>query len=165
MSIFGKNVRWLRKKRNMSQEELADKLGYKSFTTIQKWESGVTEPTLGKVHEVANIFKIDITDLTSKDLSIIDSNEDINQESSLSPEEQKILAPYNQLNDEGKEKAVSYTWDLVDSGKYTKTKTRQEIISYLSQTEMAALDGNINIHTMTDEELQSIYTALKEDTK
>lgn len=35
MNYFGKNIRYLRKLTNMTQEELADKLGYKSFTTIQ----------------------------------------------------------------------------------------------------------------------------------
>ena len=39
---FSSNLRYLRKERGMSQDELADKLGYKSFTTIQKWESGVS---------------------------------------------------------------------------------------------------------------------------
>ena len=37
---FSNNLRYLRKKYDMSQEDLANKLGYKSFTTIQKWESG-----------------------------------------------------------------------------------------------------------------------------
>lgn len=32
---FSSNLRYLRKERGMSQDELADKLGYKSFTTIQ----------------------------------------------------------------------------------------------------------------------------------
>lgn len=164
MSIFGKNVRWLRKKHNMSQEDLSDKLGYKSFTTIQKWESGITEPTLGKVHEVANIFNVDITDLTIQDLSIIEINQASNQNSIYTKEELKILDPYRKLNAEGKEKAVSYTWDLVDSKKYI-TINRQEIITYLSKAELATLNGEMNIHTMTDDELYTLYTALKEEDK
>ena len=164
MSIFGKNVRWLRKKHNMSQEDLSDKLGYKSFTTIQKWESGITEPTLGKVHEVANIFNVDITDLTSQDLSMIKINQTSNQNSTYTNEELKILDPYNQLNEEGKEKAVSYTWDLVDSNKYIYP-TRQEMITYLSNAQIAAMEGLADIRTMTDDELKTIYTAFKEEDK
>lgn len=166
MSIFGKNVRWLRRKHNMSQEDLSDKLGYKSFTTIQKWESGITEPTLGKVHEVANIFNVDITDLTSQDLSMIEIKQTSNQKTTYTNEELKILDPYNQLNAEGKEKAVSYTWDLVDSNKYIYP-TRQEMITYLSDSdvEIAAMKGYADIRTMTDDELKTIYLTFKEDNK
>lgn len=166
MSIFGKNVRWLRRKHNMSQEDLSDKLGYKSFTTIQKWESGITEPTLGKVHEVANIFNVDITDLTSQDLSMIEIKQTSNQKITYTNEELKILDPYNQLNAEGKEKAVSYTWDLVDSNKYIYP-TRQEMITYLSDSdvEIAAMKGYADIRTMTDDELKTLYLTFKEDNK
>lgn len=166
MSIFGKNVRWLRRKHNMSQEDLSDKLGYKSFTTIQKWESGITEPTLGKVHEVANIFNVDITDLTSQDLSMIEIKQTSNQKITYTNEELKILDPYNQLNAEGKEKAVSYTWDLVDSNKYIYP-TRQEMITYLSDSdvEIAAMKGYADIRDMTDEELKTLYLTFKEDNK
>lgn len=164
MSIFGKNVRWLRRKHNMSQEDLSDKLGYKSFTTIQKWESGITEPTLGKVHEVANIFNVDITDLTSQDLSMIEIKQTSNQKTTYTNEELKILDPYNQLNAEGKEKAVSYTWDLVDSNKYIYP-SRQEMITYLSNAKVAAMEGYADIRTMTDDELKTIYLTFKEDNK
>lgn len=166
MSIFGKNVRWLRREHNMSQEDLSDKLGYKSFTTIQKWESGITEPTLGKVHEVANIFNVDITDLTSQDLSMIEINQTSNLNSTYTSEELKILDPYRKLNAEGKEKAVSYTWDLVDSNKYINL-TREEMITYLSDSdvEIAAMKGYADIRTMTDDELKTLYTTFKEEDK
>ena len=43
MNVYiGENIKFLRSKSEMSQEELADKLGYKSYTTITKWESGVS---------------------------------------------------------------------------------------------------------------------------
>lgn len=62
------NIRYLRKKNGLSQEQLAERLGYKSFTTIQKWESGVSEPPLKTVHALANMFHVDIDDLTKSDL-------------------------------------------------------------------------------------------------
>lgn len=57
------NIRYLRRKKEMSQDDLAKLLGYKSFTTIQKWESGVAEPPFGKVQKLAEIFGIDINTL------------------------------------------------------------------------------------------------------
>ena len=44
---FSNNIRFLRKQRNLTQEELAEMVGYKSFTTIQKWEAGDSEPNMG----------------------------------------------------------------------------------------------------------------------
>lgn len=249
MSNFGKNIRYLRKLNNMSQDKLAEKLGYKSFTTIQKWESGNSEPSLKKLNQLSEIFNVDIDELATSDLSkpqediIVDEvsiskrfgqrikkireshnmtqeelaskigfktksaisriekgerqtdyetlealsdvfNVDIsyllgktdkttilpNNINHLTKEEKQILDPYNQLNPEGQEKAISYTWDLVDSNKYNKDNqttipTRQEMISYLSNMEMAAIDGELNIHTMTDENLYSFYKMIKEDDK
>ena len=161
-SSFSKRLKELREANKMTQGQLGDKIDA-TRQAISNYETGKREPDYMTLEALADTFNVDINYLLGKTnkTTILPSS----SHRPLTPEEQKILAPYNKLNTEGKEKAVSYTWDLVDSGKYTKTKTRQEIISYLSQTEMAALDGNINIHTMTDEELQSIYTALKEDTK
>ena len=65
---LAQNIRYLRKKRGWGQDELAEKLGYKSYTTIQKWESGVSEPPLKVVHELATVFCVDINDLTNGDL-------------------------------------------------------------------------------------------------
>lgn len=69
MSNFGKNIRYLRKLNNMSQDKLAEKLGYKSFTTIQKWESGNSEPSLKKLNQLADIFNVDIDKLATTDLT------------------------------------------------------------------------------------------------
>lgn len=65
---LGSNIRYLRKKMEWAQEQLADLLGYKNFTTIQKWESGVAEPPFGTVVRLADLFKVDIDSLASVDL-------------------------------------------------------------------------------------------------
>jgi len=39
---LAKNLKYLRLKNGFSQDYLADKLGYKSYTTIQKWEMGTS---------------------------------------------------------------------------------------------------------------------------
>ncbi len=70
MSILPKNIRYLRKKNEWSQDYIAEKLGYKSYTTIQKWEMGTSEPPLKKTRELADLFNVDIDDLTNKDLEL-----------------------------------------------------------------------------------------------
>lgn len=66
---IGANIRYLRTLRGYSQEELAEKLGYKSYTTITKWESGISEPTLKKTTEIASFFNLSVNDLCYKDLT------------------------------------------------------------------------------------------------
>lgn len=63
-----KNIRYLRKKHEMSQEALAQILGYKSYTTIQKWESGVSEPPVKQLRKMADMFGVDINDMASVDI-------------------------------------------------------------------------------------------------
>lgn len=63
-----KNIRYLRRKQGWGQDKLAEALGYKSYTTIQKWESGVSEPPLKKVHAIAEVFGVNIDDIAKIDL-------------------------------------------------------------------------------------------------
>ncbi len=72
MSTLSDNIRYLRKKRGWSQDFLAAQLGYKSYTTIQKWESGVSEPPLKRAHAIADLFQVDIDDLTKKRFDMSD---------------------------------------------------------------------------------------------
>lgn len=69
MELIARNIRFLRLKKNMSQDDLAEQLGYKSFTTIQKWESGISTPPLGVFIKMAEIFAVDLDDFARTDLS------------------------------------------------------------------------------------------------
>lgn len=60
---FKNNLRYLRKTNQMSQDELAEKLGYKSFTTVQKWEDGSAFPRVSTLKKIADIFNIDVDHL------------------------------------------------------------------------------------------------------
>lgn len=66
---IGENIKYLRLQRGYSQEELAKALGYKSYTTITKWESGVSEPTLKMTNEIARFFNVSVNDLCYTRLS------------------------------------------------------------------------------------------------
>ena len=65
---LAKNIRYLRKKNNLSQDDIADLLGYKSYTTIQKWEMGVSEPPIGKLRALASRLGVDIDVLATTDI-------------------------------------------------------------------------------------------------
>lgn len=71
---LSKNIRYLRTKNGWGQDFLAEKLGYKSYTTIQKWESGVSEPPLRTLDKLAKLFNVDIDDLNNADLTAATQN-------------------------------------------------------------------------------------------
>ena len=74
---LGENIRYLRTKQGYSQEYIAEKLGYKSFTTIQKWESGVSEPPVKKLKELSDLLGVDMDDMNNRRLSIASENEPV----------------------------------------------------------------------------------------
>lgn len=67
--FLAKNIRYLRLKYGLSQDYVAEKLGYDSYTTIQKWESGKSEPPLGKFYLLSQMFNADMHTLYTVDLS------------------------------------------------------------------------------------------------
>lgn len=88
--ILARNIRYLRKKQGWGQDLLAEKLEYKSYTTIQKWESGVSEPPLKVVHELAALFNVDVQDLINSDL---ENNSTLNpRSSSLNDKDKRDIA-------------------------------------------------------------------------
>lgn len=72
--VLAKNLRYLRKSRGFSQEHIANKLNYKSFTTIQKWESGISEPSVEKLKLLADIYNVSMDLLLTEDIEIVTSN-------------------------------------------------------------------------------------------
>lgn len=59
---LGTQLRTLRKKHGYSQDQLAEHLGYKSFTTIQKWESDVATPPVSILNRLAQLYQCSIND-------------------------------------------------------------------------------------------------------
>jgi len=65
---FKENLKYIRKKLKMSQQDLADKLKKINRSTISRYESGEIDPTIGNVLLIANYFNIPINDLLFTDL-------------------------------------------------------------------------------------------------
>lgn len=59
---FNENLKYLRKRDNLTQEELAEKLNV-SRQSITKWESGNSLPDIEKIKEIAYIFSISVDSL------------------------------------------------------------------------------------------------------
>lgn len=64
---FSKNLKYLRKENNLSQNNLAKKLNVNQ-TIIARWEDENREPTISSAVKVAEYFEVNIDDLISVDL-------------------------------------------------------------------------------------------------
>lgn len=69
--FFGANLQYLRHRRGLTQEQLAQHMGV-SRQTISKWEAG-QPPELGKLLELADLFHCKLDDLLRLDLSVTES--------------------------------------------------------------------------------------------
>ena len=58
MHKFPEVLKELREEKGLSQAQLADKLGYKSGTTIAKWELGERTPELNNLIALAKYFEV-----------------------------------------------------------------------------------------------------------
>ena len=67
MADLYRNIRNLRIARGMTQEELAEKMGYKSKSTIAKIESGINDIPQSKIKAFADALSVSISDLLDID--------------------------------------------------------------------------------------------------
>jgi len=65
---IGSKILELRKKANLSQEQLAEKMNV-TRQTISKWELSETTPDIKQAKELSRIFKISLDELTDNDIS------------------------------------------------------------------------------------------------
>ena len=65
---LGNKIVNLRKKNNLSQEELAEKVGV-TRQTISKWELGDTAPDINQAKTIAKIFNVSLDELTNNNLN------------------------------------------------------------------------------------------------
>ena len=58
--ILSRNILRWRRKNNLSQERLAEKIGVNT-TTVNKWESGKNFPSIKKCEILADVFHIPVS--------------------------------------------------------------------------------------------------------
>lgn len=64
MNNFGQIIKEIRKKNNLTQKELADKL-YVTYQAVSKWENNKSIPDITIIQNISNMFNIDLNELTS----------------------------------------------------------------------------------------------------
>lgn len=66
---FAQNFKYLREKNGYTLKELSNKLGYKSYNTLQKWQSGVNIPPRSMLYKLSELFDIPYDDLMNVDIT------------------------------------------------------------------------------------------------
>lgn len=106
--IYVKNLKWLRKKHNMTQIELAEKLGI-NYSTISKWENGTHIPGSKAIAKVAKIFNVDWrmfmeVDLENYNGDIAPKEEEIDYAIYLPNDELDFIIDIRKLDDDHKQR-------------------------------------------------------------
>lgn len=97
--LFGKRIKELRKQRNLTQEELSEKLGVFQ-KQIGNIETGTTFTTMANIVKLAQIFNVDVKDLFefNHQKSRSDIINEINEIVSNSPDD-KLKTIYRVIKD------------------------------------------------------------------
>ncbi len=75
MDVFGKNLQFYRKRKNLTQEQLAEQMDV-SRQTISKWEAGATYPEMEKILQLCDLFSCSMDTLLRQEaaeLEVADS--------------------------------------------------------------------------------------------
>lgn len=72
MQKIGRILSELRKKHNMTQMELADRMGI-SFQAVSNWERGTSMPDISKLPELAALFGVSIDELLGQEAPLVRS--------------------------------------------------------------------------------------------
>jgi transcriptional regulator with XRE-family HTH domain len=67
MSLFSKNLRFLRKRGSLKQEDISV-LFNKQANTVGNWENGKSEPSLTELIKLSEYFRVSVQDLLNYDL-------------------------------------------------------------------------------------------------
>lgn len=99
--IFAAKLKYYLARNNMSQAELATKLGV-GTTSVYNWCSGLKTPRMNKVDQMCEIFGISRSALITSDYP-----DDSKEQDSLTEEEAKLISAYRSASEEIKTAACA----------------------------------------------------------
>ena len=111
--MFSQNLQYLRKEKNMTQEQLAEKLEV-SRQAVSKWEAGAAYPEMDKIFILSDIFSISLDKLLRQDLT---KKRDAYSDIRIKTIERFRMARYVVISPEPENDSIAHMqkW-LVDSG-------------------------------------------------
>ena len=141
----GARLEALRSAKGISQIELARKLGYKSDSTISKWEAGMSIPTGGKLVEIAKLLE------TTTDY-ILFGNSNI------------VLGDNHGVNGLSGGNGNTNTYNF-GSDYSEKQDNHNDIMKALSVTDMKMSRALLNAQTETNKKLDEVIALLEKQNR
>lgn len=74
MNFLSCNIKYLRKQRSLSQEELAEQVGLRRGN-IASYEKNIAEPKINNLVKIASLFDVQVVDLITKDLKYAEEHD------------------------------------------------------------------------------------------
>lgn len=142
MQKVGERIAALRRKENMTQAELAEKLGI-SYQAVSSWERGATMPDIGKLVELARIL------CTTVDMLLTGENLEISQEMETDAPDDEKNAQKEKVIEEEKEGHFSDSIWFLFSGMKRQLADQTQYIREQLQNIQLHISG---AHVCYDEE-------------
>ena len=111
---FASRLRQAREQSGLTQQDLAEKLGV-TKSAIGNYENGVSSPKWDILLKIFDVLQVDPNFLYQDSFSFDSADPVV-----LTPRQSALLSSFDQLNEEGQQKAVDYVDDLVLTGRYKK---------------------------------------------
>ena len=111
---FASRLRQAREHSGLTQQDLAEKLGV-TKSAIGNYENGVSSPKWDVLLKIFDILHVEPNFLYQDNFSLNTTEPIV-----LTPQQSALLSSFDQLNEEGQQKAVDYVEDLVLTGRYKK---------------------------------------------
>lgn len=128
MSKFDEMLIYLRKRTDLTQVELAKKLGV-SRSTIGNYEKGIRTPDYEMLEKIADFFNVDLNFLLGKSGNEADLYKRYAEAEFKEKVEKEILRLFRKLNSDGQDKVRAYMEDLICLEKYTEPSTKVDSAS------------------------------------
>lgn len=126
----GERIKKARKEKNMSQKELAEKIGV-SASMIGQYENGLRNPKIETVQRIASVLDVNPYLLISSNITrlftgtaqmCVDFDKLEKKLGSLiTDKEYEIMGLFNELNESGQQKAIERVEELTEIPKYKKS--------------------------------------------
>lgn len=124
----GDCIKAARKKAGLTQAELAAKLSI-SAVGVSQWENNLRNPKFETLRKIADALNISVYDLFGENERELFTEGEANallhglgKKYSFSEPEQALVIAFDQLNDDGQQKAVERVEELTEIPKYQREK-------------------------------------------
>ncbi len=99
--MLNERIRELREERNISQRQLADRLGFERYT-VSNWEQGRTEPNVRQLTALADFFEVstDYLMCRANELGIVEVT------NALPPQQKELLGLFERMSQQDRNRIV-----------------------------------------------------------